>query len=177
MTLRFGGETYLFDCAEGTVRQLIYSRISLSSITKIFISHLHGDHVYGIVPVILEVQVAIKLRKQALADNPNGSKKKRHRAMLEGKPTLEIYGPPGLYNFISMTLALSCAKLNYLNVVVTELVGGREERGPNNAAMGNGRRGRRNVFLSHYPEVEAGSLSRKYLEVVRSGYYKWNICV
>lgn len=166
--LRLGGLTYLFDCAEGTARQIIHSRIALGSVTKIFISHLHGDHVYGIVPVILEVQVAFKLMKQALMENPKKSKKKRHQSTLVEMPVLEIYGPPGLYNYIAMTLALSCAKLNYLNVVVTELVGGRNERGPMNSGsdLGNGRRGRRNVFLSQYPEVERGTLTRRYLEMV-----------
>ena len=89
--------------------------------------------------------------------------------MMEERPTLEIFGPPGLYNYIAMTLALSCAKLNYLNVVVTELVGGREERGQTSntsGGLGNGRRGRRNVFLSHYPEVETGLLKKGYLEKV-----------
>lgn len=115
--------------------------------------------------------MAIKLMKQAIEANPRRNKKRRHQAILDVRPTLEIYGPPGLYNYIAMTLALSCAKMNYLEVVVTELVGGREERGPvMNASegMGNGRRGRRNVFLSHYPEVETGLLKRRYLEMVRS---------
>lgn len=61
-----------------------------------------------------------------------------------------------------------------MNVVVTELVGGGQERGPMNTGqstgMGNGRRGRRNVFLSHYPEVEFGLLTRKYLEMVSELY-------
>jgi hypothetical protein len=52
------------------------------------------------------------------------------------------------------------------------LVGGSQERGWMNntygglGGMGNGRRGRRNVYLSHYPEVEIGLLSRRYLEMV-----------
>ncbi|KAL3784981.1 hypothetical protein HJC23_011182, partial [Cyclotella cryptica] len=165
--LRLGGMTFLFDCAEGTSRQLLFCRIGLSSISKLFVSHLHGDHVYGLVPLLLSIQVAAKLAKQAKEEN-RMKWKRRSPTMVENRPTLEIYGPPGLYNYIAMNLALSCAKLNYLNVVVTELVGGKEERGQtNNSAvgLGNGRRGRRNVFLSHYPEVETGLLKRRFLEM------------
>jgi hypothetical protein len=173
--LRLGGITHLFDCAEGTSRQLIHSRITLSSITKIFISHLHGDHIYGLISIILEVQVAMKLKKQAYERSSSSHKhtnKKFKQQVVDEKPTLEIYGPPGLYNYICFNLALSLVKMNYLNVVVTELVGGSQERGWMNntygglGGMGNGRRGRRNVYLSHYPEVEIGLLSRRYLEMV-----------
>jgi hypothetical protein len=119
----------------------------------------------------LEIQVAAKLAKQA-ADGKStkrNTRKRRNMTMMDDRPTLEIYGPPGLYNYIAMTLALSCAKVNYLNVIVTELIGGREERGPmekSSAGMGNGRRGRRNVFLSTYPELEMGLVKRRYLEMV-----------
>jgi ribonuclease Z len=149
------------------MRQLLYSRIAPSSISKIFISHLHGDHLYGIVPIILETQVNAKLLMGSAGyqrDRERIERKQRKYGSgseVEDK-TLEIYGPPGLYNYISMTLALSCAKVNYMNVVVYELIGGRQERGPN----GNQRRGRRNVFLSHYPEVETRLVKRRYLEQV-----------
>jgi len=107
--------------------------------------------------------------KQAIAERGRRTKKRRHHAMVHTRPTLEIYGPPGLYNYVAMNMALSCVKLNYLNVVVTEFVGGREERGPirsRDEETRNGRRGRRNIFLSHYPEVEMGLLKRRYLEMV-----------
>ena len=104
--LRLGGQTYLFDCAEGTIRQIIHSRISVGSITKIFISHLHGDHVYGLIPIILEVQVAMKLMKSAADANPKKSRRYKNRTVEDERPTLEIYGPPGLYNYVSMNMAL-----------------------------------------------------------------------
>ena len=153
--LRLGGQTFLFDVCEGTQRQLGFTRIWPLSITKIFISHLHGDHLFGLVPLILEIQVAAKVQS-------NAAGRKKKFGMSEELPVLEIYGPPGLYNYINMTLALSCAKVNYLNVTVIELVGGREERGPNALQ----RRGRRNVFLSHYPEIETPKIRRQYLEAV-----------
>lgn len=42
------GEIFLFDCGESTQRQLNYTNISPMKISKIFISHLHGDHILGL---------------------------------------------------------------------------------------------------------------------------------
>lgn len=153
--LRLGGQTYLFDVAEGVNRQIQFSRIMPSSISKIFISHLHGDHIFGLVPVILGIGVSHKL-----TINGPHSKGKQQKE----KPTIEVYGPPGLYNYISTVLTLSCSKINYLQINVIELVGGRMERGPPTARSNS--RGVRNMFLSHYPEIQTPFVSRKYLEQV-----------
>ena len=48
IALKAFGETILFDCGEGTQRQLIYAKISPMKISKIFITHYHGDHILGI---------------------------------------------------------------------------------------------------------------------------------
>lgn len=160
--LRLGGQTFLFDTCEGTLRQLEHTTIKPISITKIFISHLHGDHVYGLVPVILSILVAHK----AALHNPSAQYQKR-RAQRDngGKPRVQIYGPPGLYNYLCMVLTLSCAKINFLQVDVIELVGGRNERGPTH------KKGQRNPFLSHYPEFAMPSVSRKYLEKSKDGIW------
>jgi len=50
--LQWDNEGFLFDPGEGTQRQLIHSGISASQITKIFISHFHGDHCLGLPGVI-----------------------------------------------------------------------------------------------------------------------------
>ena len=68
------GETMLFDCGEGTQRQLIYAKISPMKISKIFITHYHGDHILGI-PGLLQSM------------NFRGRETK-----------LTIYGPKGLDN-------------------------------------------------------------------------------
>jgi len=47
IALQYNGETILFDCGEGTQRQMI-SLVSPSKIEKIFISHFHGDHYLGL---------------------------------------------------------------------------------------------------------------------------------
>ncbi|KAL7533431.1 hypothetical protein ACHAWF_004490 [Thalassiosira exigua] len=161
--LRLGGQAYIFDACEGVSRQIAFSRIPLTSISKIFISHLHGDHLYGLVPLILSVTVAHRQTQQ----NPQMIEK--HRKEHGEMASLEIYGPPGLYNYVVMTLALSCSKVNYLNIKIIELVGGREERGPKLSQPRM--RGRRNIFLSHYPEIETPFLTRQYLEKNRDNIW------
>ena len=41
-------EIWLFDCGEATQHQILRTNIRLSKITKIFISHNHGDHIFGL---------------------------------------------------------------------------------------------------------------------------------
>lgn len=50
----FGREkdTLLFDCGEGTQKQLMSSNISFMKINKIFITHWHADHFAGLIPLI-----------------------------------------------------------------------------------------------------------------------------
>lgn len=173
--LRLGGQTYLFDLSEGTMRQVKFTTIAAASITKIFVSHLHGDHLYGLVPAVLEIGVAHKGRNMAAMADPRRKRRKQWQCAPGEKPTLEIFGPPGLYNYLCMVLALSSSKMNYMNVTVVELVGGREELGPQHSRTRQ--RGRRNVFLSHYPEVEMPSISRKYLQPVSDKSRCVHVCV
>jgi ribonuclease Z len=51
--LRRGGEKLLFDCAEGTQRQLLRSNVGLPELTEIFLTHYHADH-YGGLPYMLK---------------------------------------------------------------------------------------------------------------------------
>jgi ribonuclease Z len=70
--LRRGGERLLFDCAEGTQRQLLRSTVGLPDLEEIFLTHYHADHYLGL-PGMLKT-FALRGR-----DVP-----------------LTVYGPPGL---------------------------------------------------------------------------------
>ena len=45
-------ESYLIDCGEGTQMQMAKYKIRRSKLTRIFISHLHGDHYYGLIGLL-----------------------------------------------------------------------------------------------------------------------------
>ncbi len=50
--IRWDDEGFLLDPGEGTQRQMIYAGVSASQITKIFITHFHGDHCLGLAGVL-----------------------------------------------------------------------------------------------------------------------------
>ena len=50
--LRWDAEGFLFDPGEGTQRQMIFADVTASQITKIFITHFHGDHCLGLAGVL-----------------------------------------------------------------------------------------------------------------------------
>ncbi len=80
---------YLFDCGEGTQRQIMQSRLSLGRLMTIFITHLHGDHYYGL-PGLLAT--------------------KKLDGVLE---PLTLYGPKGISTFLACALDISEAHLGY----------------------------------------------------------------
>ncbi|ALS78818.1 ribonuclease Z [Planococcus kocurii] len=93
------GTVWLFDCGEATQHQILHTTIKPRKIEKIFITHMHGDHIFGL-PGLL------------------GS-----RSFQGGDEPLEIYGPSGIKEYIEMTLKLSRTHLTY-SVVYHELVEG-----------------------------------------------------
>ena len=82
-------EVWLFDCGEGTQHQLMKSNIKSSQIKKIFITHMHGDHIYGLPGLLATL---------GLSGNSKG---------------IEIYGPSNLKNFTLSALKNSYCKLSY----------------------------------------------------------------
>src|SRR5262249_30236828 len=75
--VRRGGDRLLFDCGEGTQRQLMRSTVGLPDLEEIFISHFHGDHYLGL-PGMLKT---FQLRQREVP--------------------LTIYGPAGLVQLFS----------------------------------------------------------------------------
>ncbi|MAF50864.1 MAG: ribonuclease Z [Nanoarchaeota archaeon] len=72
--LQYENEGILVDCGEGTQRQLRLASIQPSKITKLLISHWHGDHVLGI-PGLLQNLKANNYTKTLEIYGPKGSKK------------------------------------------------------------------------------------------------------
>ena len=72
--LSYGSEGILIDCGEGTQRQLKIAGISLTKITKILISHWHGDHVFGL-PGVLQSLATTDYSKTLKLYGPKGTKK------------------------------------------------------------------------------------------------------
>jgi ribonuclease Z len=73
------GELVLFDCGEGTQRQMMKAGYGLCRKMRIFITHLHGDHIFGLPGMIQTMNLLNRVHP------------------------LEIYGPPGLKKFIEET--------------------------------------------------------------------------
>lgn len=85
----YNGELWLFDCGEGTQRQILYTSVRLPKLSVIFITHLHGDHIYGLPGVL-------------------GS-----RSFQGDGQSLCLIGPKGLSEWVEMTLAVSKTHLHY----------------------------------------------------------------
>lgn len=71
--LQFKSDGVLFDCGEGTQRQMRICGISLSKVTKICISHWHGDHVLGLPGLLLTI-ASLDLSRVLDIYGPKGSK-------------------------------------------------------------------------------------------------------
>ena len=80
---------WMFDCGEATQHQILKTSVKPSKIEKIFITHLHGDHIFGL-PGLLS-----------------------SRSFQGGKDELTVYGPKGIKEYIMTSLAVSCTNLKY----------------------------------------------------------------
>lgn len=79
--LSYKNQGLLFDCGEGTQRQMQYAGIAPNKITKIFLSHWHGDHMLGL-PGLLQTLAVNEYTKPLHIYGPPGSEKK-YKKMLE----------------------------------------------------------------------------------------------
>lgn len=87
--LRYNQHRFLIDCGEGTQMQMIKYQVSYKNLSHIFISHLHGDHYFGLIGLISTLHLYGR-------ENP-----------------LHIYGPEQLEQVIQMQLKVSDTKLKF----------------------------------------------------------------
>ena len=96
LVLRRDGELVIFDCGEGTQRQMMLAGLGFNRVTSVMISHLHGDHILGLPGLLLTMS-----------------------SLARDKP-LDVYGPPGLARFLSTIQKLLEFKTTF-PVKLTEL--------------------------------------------------------
>ncbi|RWR15058.1 ribonuclease Z [Siminovitchia fortis] len=89
MLLEERNAVWLFDCGEATQHQILHTSLKPRKIEKIFITHLHGDHIFGL-PGLL------------------GS-----RSFQGGTSELIVYGPKGIRQFLEVSLKVSGTHLKY----------------------------------------------------------------
>lgn len=87
--LEVKGHLFLIDCGEGTQVQLRRFKVKFSRIRHVFISHLHGDHFFGLVGLISTFR------------------------LLGREAELNVYGPKGIKDAITVQLKLGKSWTNY----------------------------------------------------------------
>ena len=138
--LRLWSEGILLDAGEGAQRYIRHSSgIKLKRIQRILITHLHSDHVLGLIGVLLNINLV-----------NNQAKKEK---------VVQVYGPPGLYNFIVANLSLTYSRLG-IKVEVYELIGG-------NVRTHWKQRG----MLGSFPQLRHGSVVQNTIECDDNGVW------
>jgi ribonuclease Z len=89
MRLPQRAEVWLFDCGEGTQHQFLRSDLRVSQIRRIFVTHVHGDHIFGLMGLLASC---------GLAGNPQ---------------QIDIYGPPDLEGYLKACKRYSQTHFSY----------------------------------------------------------------
>jgi Metallo-beta-lactamase superfamily len=111
LAFRYNSCVWLVDCGEGSQQQMQKSRIRPSKITKIFITHLHGDHSFGLPGVLCLIgqsTMAERDKEKALRGPIDWSKQ---RPGAEDEHILDIYGPEGTRDYLRAVIQLSYSKV------------------------------------------------------------------
>ena len=83
-------EMWLFDCGEGTQHQFLRSDLRLSQLRRVFVTHMHGDHVFGLPGLLASL---------GLAGNSSAG--------------VDLYGPDPLESFLKGALNTSSTRIGY----------------------------------------------------------------
>ena len=142
--LRVGGKSFVFDVGEGIQKSLCYSSIRVLDIEKIFITHMHADHVSGLLGLLLSIRTQSKTSMDDI--------KKRQKAT--SIHHLDIYGPPGLYDYIGSSLIRMYCKFQ-LSVTVHEFQDSKAEQSSTNHPN------HQKSFTNYYPTLQQKSIYPK----------------
>ncbi len=82
-------ELWLFDCGEGTQHQILRSELKISQLSRIFITHMHGDHIFGLMGLLATCGLAGNVKR------------------------IDIYGPSGLNEYIQAASRYSHTHFSY----------------------------------------------------------------
>lgn len=77
------GEIWLFDCGEGTQQQILRSPLKISQIARVFITHMHGDHFFGLPGLLATCRMAGHVEH------------------------IDVYGPPELEAYLGESFRIS----------------------------------------------------------------------
>lgn len=83
------GHLYLIDCGEGTQVWLRRSKLAFSRLSAIFISHIHGDHVFGLIGLISSFN------------------------LLDREKPLHVFAPKELEEFLALQIRMFCRDMGY----------------------------------------------------------------
>ncbi|NJM18454.1 MAG: ribonuclease Z [Richelia sp. RM2_1_2] len=82
-------ELWLFDCGEGTQHQILRSDLKMSQLSRIFITHMHGDHIFGLMGLLASCGLAGNVSR------------------------VDIYGPEGLNEYLQACRRYSHTHFSY----------------------------------------------------------------
>lgn len=82
-------ELWLFDCGEGTQHQFLRSDLKVSQLSRIFVTHLHGDHIFGLPGLLASCGLAGNVKR------------------------IDLYGPSGLEEYLKASCQISQTHFSY----------------------------------------------------------------
>ena len=116
LAYRCKSDVWLFDCGEGSQQQMQKSRIKPSKINKIFITHLHGDHSFGLPGVLCLIgqsTMAEREKEKSLKkiDQNINYLDRFDNSKFDDDFVMDIYGPEGTRDFLRAAIQLTYSKV------------------------------------------------------------------
>ncbi|KAE9410181.1 Metallo-hydrolase/oxidoreductase [Gymnopus androsaceus JB14] len=109
LAVRLGSDVWLFDCGEATQHQIQKSNVRMGKIEKVFITHTHGDHIFGLIPLLAGCL-------NGNGGTADGVEDPRTEIDLDAPP-FEIYGPLGTRAYVRNALTYTHTLLSRPYVV------------------------------------------------------------